>query len=184
MDLITFQEEKCFTPYTGCLPGDWMHWSFANLDFTDREKLKTFVLRFFEAFDINGCDSLFLHPSDYSFKVFIAIYKEIASYIPADTYKFIDWLDYYARIRSMGYRGDRQVIEDLFGVNFIFIFGLVLPTADAVNMFSQICDYAYNRGIKMVICSRVGTNEEIIKSLNSHSAKILLTKIIWVKIAI
>lgn len=182
MNKIEFEEHKEFIPYSGCIPGKWDKFSFDNLDFTGKEKVKEFIISYLENFSISNRDSLMLYPSDWAYKILVALYKEIGSHIPVDAYKFIDWPDYAAKIKGLGYKGEKQVFEDMFGTNFIFIFDLTLSTEDHIKLFTALVDYAYIHGVKTFITSRLTNNEIQILLGNSPLLPIFKKKFAQVRI--
>jgi hypothetical protein len=175
MNRIEFIEEKAFVPYVACIPGTWAGHSFENLDFEGKEKLKEFIQHYFEHLEYKGRDSLLLNNGNFAFKLFVSIYKEIASYIPVDTYKFIDWAEYSAKVKGMGYKGSSKVIEDLYGVNFVFIFDLFLNSEDTVRLFQDILAFTDTRKIKLFGVTRMSF-QEVKTALNNtilYDAKII-----------
>jgi hypothetical protein len=159
MDRIQFIEEKVFLPYIACIPGSWSMHSFDNLDFTGKEKLKEFILHYFEHLEYKGRDSLLLNEGNFAFKLFISIYKEIGSYIPVDTCKFLDWAEYSAKIKGLGYKGSLKLVEDLSSANFVFIFDLFLNSEDTIKLFQDILSYTDTRKIKVFGVTRMSFQE-------------------------
>ncbi len=154
MNLIQFDDPSEYTPNLLVVPEQWSKESFDNLDFSGREKLKKLLVGFLKNFDYEGCDSLFLHSSDFSYRLLISIYREIGSRITVDFYKFLNWPEYVAHLKGLGFRSDQQFMDDLFSIRFYFIFDLVLSTKEEISYFVKALDYCYIHKINMFICTR------------------------------
>ena len=181
MSYIEISDPVIYTPSLVSVPERWAKSSFKDLNFIGRDSLKKFVENYLVSFESNGCDSLLFYPNDFGYQLLISLYKEVASRITIDSYRFINWTEYAGSLKGMRKDADKFVQTDLFDVNFVFIIDLADSNGD-LEYFVKILMQCYINGTKLIAATRL-SEDYILDKLPQEVIGIYEKKIGGVKIS-
>jgi hypothetical protein len=172
--ILSFDGEGLYKPYTADIPRGWEDVVLYQVDFTGNEKGYDLLVDYLRAFRMESCDSLILYPGDTSYKLFIGLYKEIASRMPAEQYRFLNWFDFIAQVKGAGYHGDQVIVDTMCDSDFLFVFDVVVDSKDAVALLSKLVEYTFNNRIITFVCTRMDAQrfeDHLTADASSFSAK-------------
>ena len=104
-------------------------------------------------------DSLVLYPTDFSYKVFVALYRAISERTSADKYAFFNWPAYTASLKTLRDRAEQKIRDDLFDKDFCFVFDLMLYDKPVIDMFCRVLNEAYIQKMKLFVATRIDVKD-------------------------
>lgn len=117
---LELEGSDLFTPDMSNVPDRYVQESFHSVDVP--ESVQNFLVEYLKGFSHSGKDSLVLRPGELASKVFVALYRAVASRVTADCVRFWNWPAYSAWLRSQGWAGENELIDCMWGTRFLFLF--------------------------------------------------------------
>lgn len=179
MDKLEFLPPVMYSPSMAAVPIKYLTVSFENIDFAGKTKLKDFLAGYLKEFKHDGRDSLLLYPGELAHQIFIALYREIASRVSAESTLFLDWPVYVATLRASWNKAEQQLQEDTADARFIFLLDLSFPFKEAEQWFCWILERCWISTAKLFAVTR---RANVLDGIPKEMAVLANEKIFEVKI--
>jgi hypothetical protein len=149
--ILEFSDAAKYAPNMSAVPDKYLGVSFDTLEL--EAKAVGFLSDYLREFSYEGKQGLLLYPGEMACKTLVAVYREVASRVTAESARFLDWVSYAAGLRALGWRAEDRMLEDLFEARFVFIMGLGVRTEDA-GLLWALFDHCTSSNVRLLVSTR------------------------------
>lgn len=175
--ILEFSDAVKYAPNMSAVPEKYLGVSFDTLEL--EEKAVAFLSGYLKDFSYGGKDGLLLYPGEMACKTLVAVYREVASRVTAESARFLDWVSYAAGMRALGWRAEDRMLEDLFEARFIFVMGLGVRNEDT-GLLWALLDHCSSGNIRLLVSTR---DAKILERLPEGFGDALALKVTAVRMA-